>query len=179
MALTATMRRFEIALADADREKYEALDLRVAQHPSESERFLVARVLARALEDAEGMEFSRGLSTDDEPAIWQRDLRGDLRAWIEIGAPSVERLHKATKACKRVVVYAWKQPDELAAAILARPVHRASEIELYALDPDWLDAVAATLDRSNSWSLSITGGALYLAVGDAAFETQPRRVPIG
>jgi uncharacterized protein YaeQ len=179
MALTATMRRFEITLADADREKYESLDLRVAQHPSESERFLVARVIARALEDAEGMEFSRGLSTDDEPAIWQRDLRGDLRAWIEIGAPSVERLHKATKACKRVVVYAWKQPDELAAAILARPVHRATEIELYALDPDWLDAVAATLDRSNSWSLSITSGALMLAIGDAVFETTPRRVPIG
>ena len=179
MALTATMRRFEIALADADRAKYESLDLRVAQHPSESERFLVARVIARALEDGEGVEFSRGLSTDDEPAIWQRDLRGDLRAWIEIGSPSVDRLHKATKACKRVAVYAWKQPDELAAAIVARPVHRAAEIELYALDPEWLDAVAATLDRANTWSLSVTDGELYLAIGEAGFETRPRRIAIG
>jgi uncharacterized protein YaeQ len=82
MALTATMRRFEVALSDSDRGVYEALDLRVAQHPSESERYLVARVLARALEHAEGVEFSRGLAAGEEPALWQHDLRGDLQAWI-------------------------------------------------------------------------------------------------
>src|SRR3954468_20360569 len=108
MALTATVRRFEIALSDTDRGVYETLDWRVAQHPSESERYLVARVLARALEHAEGLEFSKGgVSDDTEPALVQRDLRGDLRAWIEIGSPTPERLHKATKACARVAVYAW------------------------------------------------------------------------
>lgn len=172
------MRRFEIALADSDRERYDTLDLRVAQHPSESERFLVARVIARTLEDAEGVEFSRGLSTDDEPAIWQRDLRGDVQAWIEIGSPSVDRLHKATKACKRVAVYTWKAADELAAAILARPVHRATEVELYEFPATFLDGVAGALDRANTWSLSVSGGTLYLAVGDAVFEAELRRVPI-
>ena len=83
MALPATLRRFEIALADADREVYEQLDWRVAQHPSENERYLVARVIARALEHAEGVDFSRGgVSDDEEPAIVQRDLRGDWLAWI-------------------------------------------------------------------------------------------------
>jgi uncharacterized protein YaeQ len=81
MALPATIRRFEIALADADREVYESLDWRVAQHPSESERYLIARILARALEHAEGVEFSKlGVSDDDEPAIVHRDLRGDWQA---------------------------------------------------------------------------------------------------
>src|SRR5690349_1842635 len=108
MALTATVRRFEIALADSDRGVYEQLDLRVAQHPSESERYLVARVIARALEHADGVEFSRGLAADDEPALWQRDLRGDLQAWIEIGAPSPERLHRASKLGARIVVYGWR-----------------------------------------------------------------------
>src|SRR5258706_12027944 len=117
MALPATMRRFEIALADSDRSIYETLDLRVAQHPSESERYLVARVVARALEHAEGLDFSKGgVSDDDEPALVQRDLRGDRIAWIEIGAPSPDRLHKATKLVARVVVYAWKSPDDIAAA---------------------------------------------------------------
>ncbi|MEZ4369090.1 MAG: YaeQ family protein [Kofleriaceae bacterium] len=179
MALTATMRRFEVALADADHDRYDTLDLRVAQHPSESERFLIARVIARVLQDGPGVEFTRGLSTDDEPAIWQRDLRGDLQAWIEIGQPSVDRLHKASKTGARVVVYAWKAVDELAAAIAARPVHRAAEVEVYALPPEFLDAVAATLDRNNSWSLSITGGALFLAVADVACEAEVRRVAIG
>ena len=171
MALPATLRRFEIALADADREVYEQLDWRVAQHPSESERYLVARVIARALEHAEGVEFSRGgVSDDDEPAIVQRDLRGDWQAWIEVGSPSPDRLHKATKLAPRVAVYAWKNVEQLAAAIAERGVHRAADIALRALPAELLDAVAATLDRVNRWDLSVTGGVLYLAVGTAQFD---------
>ncbi len=180
MALPSLLRRFDVTLADADRGVFDTLELRVAQHPSESEPYLVARVLARALQHAEGLEFSKGgVSDDSEPALVQRDLRGDLMAWIEIGSPSPERLHKASKASPRVVVYAWKRPEELAAAIAERRVHRADELELYALDPAVLDAVATTLDRQNRWDLSVTGGALYLTVGERLFETEVARVPIG
>jgi uncharacterized protein YaeQ len=180
MALTATIRKFEIALADADREVYEQLDWRVAQHPSESERYLVARVIARALEHAEGVEFSKlGVSDDDEPAIVQRDLRGDLQAWIEIGSPTPDRLHKAAKQAPRVAVYAWKNVDQLAAAIAERGVHRADKLVLRALPTELLDAVAATLDRINRWDLSVTGGQLYLAIGAAQFEGAVTPVAIG
>ncbi len=179
MALSATMRKFEIALADSDREIYEQLDWRVAQHPSESERYLVARVLARALEHAEGLEFSRGgVSNDDEPALVQRDLRGDLQAWIEIGSPSPDRLHKAAKLAPRVVVYAWKNVEQLAAAISERGVHRGDEIVVRALPPELLDAIAGTLDRINRWDLSVTGGVLYLAIGTAQFEGAVTQVAI-
>jgi uncharacterized protein YaeQ len=171
MALPATLRRFEIALADSDRAVYEQLDWRVAQHPSESERHLIARVIARALEHAEGVEFSRGgVSDDEEPAIVQRDLRGELQAWIEVGSPSPDRLHKAAKLAPRVAVYAWKNVDQLAAAIAERGVHRAEEIALRALPAELLDRVAATLDRINRWDLSVTGGMLYLAIGAAQFD---------
>jgi uncharacterized protein YaeQ len=179
MALPATMRRFEISLADSDREIYESLELRVAQHPSESERYLVARVLARALEHAEGLDFSKGgVSDDAEPALIRRDLRGDLLAWIEIGSPTPDRLHKATKLAPRVVVYTWRAPGELAAAIAERGVHRADRIELCAFDPAFLDAAAATLDRVNRWELSVSGGALYLSIGGSLHESAVRRVPI-
>ncbi|MBC7978572.1 MAG: YaeQ family protein [Myxococcales bacterium] len=174
------MRKFEIALADSDREVYEQLDWRVAQHPSESERYLVARVIARALEHAEGVDFSKlGLSNDEEPAILQRDLRGDLQAWIEIGSPTPDRLHKAAKRAPRVAVYAWKNVDQLAAAITEHGVHRADELVLRALPAELLDAVAATLDRINRWDLSVTGGQLYLAVGTAQFEGAVTPVAIG
>jgi uncharacterized protein YaeQ len=171
MALPATLRKFEIALADSDRGVYEQLDWRVAQHPSESERYLVARVIARALEHGEGVEFSKGgLSDDEEPAILQRDLRGDLQAWIEIGSPTPDRLHKASKLAPRVCVYAWKNVDQLADAIAAFGVHRADELVVRALPAELLDAVAGTLDRINRWDLSVTGGVLYLAIGTAQFE---------
>jgi len=178
MALTATVRRFEIALADSDRHVYEQLDLRAAQHPSESDRYLVARVLARALEHAEGVDFSRGLAADDEPALWQRDLRGDLQAWIEIGTPSVERLHKASKTGARIVVYAWKGADQLAADLAERGIHRAGEVELHAFEPELLDGIAATLDRNNRWDLSIAGGVLYLGAEGTHFEGSLRRIPV-
>ena len=165
MAIGATLRRFAIALADSDRGVYEDLDLRVAQHPSESDRFCVARVLARALEHGEGVEFGRGVSTDDEPAIWQRDLRGDLVAWIEVGSPSPDRLHKAAKTGARIAVYAWRDPAGLAASLVAERVHRAEEIAVFGLDPGFLDAIAAGLERTQRWELSVAGGELFLATG--------------
>ncbi|AKF10786.1 YaeQ family protein [Sandaracinus amylolyticus] len=178
MTLTATMRRFEIELADSDRGVYETLDLRVAQHPSETDRYLVARVIARCLEHDEGVDFTRGLAESDEPALWQRDLRGDLRAWIEVGSPSADRLHKASKTGARVVVYAWKNVPQLAREIAERGVHRADELALVALDGAYLDAIATTLDRVNRWSLSVSGGALYLTIGGKLLEGGVERVSI-
>lgn len=179
MALPATMRKIQLALADSDRGIYEELELRVAQHPSESDRYLVARVIARALEHGDGLEFSKGgVSDDTEPALVQRDLRGDLVAWIEIGSPSADRLHKATKASPRVVIYTWKNPEQLVDAIRERGVHRAEEIELFAMNPDWLDSIAATLDRTNTWELSVSGGVLYLTINGALFEGSVQRMPL-
>src|SRR5690349_19707008 len=146
MALPATMRKFDISLADSDRGVYEELSWRVAQHPSESERYLVARVLARALEHGDGLEFSKGgVSDDEEPALVQRDLRGDLVAWIEIGSPTPDRLHKATKLCERVVVYTWKKADELRDSIAERKTHRGDETVLNELDGDQRDEIATNL----------------------------------
>ncbi len=170
MALQATMRRFEVNLAHVDKEIYETLELRAAQHPSESERYLVTRVLARILEHAEGLEFAKGgVSDDTEPALVQRDLRGDLQAWIEVGAPTPDRLHKAAKACKRVVVYTWKSAAALREAITERKVHRGTEIEIVELPQDFLDQVAATVERTNKWDISVTGGVIYLTIKDQLF----------
>ena len=91
MALTATIYNFDIELADSDRGVYESLALRLAKHPSESEEYLVARVLAYLVEYADGIEFSRGVSSPDEPAIAIRDLTGAIRTWIDIGTPDAAR----------------------------------------------------------------------------------------
>lgn len=178
MALTATMRRFEIELADSDRSVYETLELRVAQHPSETDLYLAVRVLARCLEHQEGVDFTRGLAADDEPALSQRDLRGDLQAWIEVGSPSPDRLHKASKTGARVVVYAWKSPEQLAREIAKRTIHRQEALELFAVDPAFLGAVAATLDRTNAWSLAVSGGSLYLTIRGRLYESAITRLPI-
>ena len=109
MALTATIYNFDIDLSDSDRGVYETVALRVAQHPSESDEYLIARVLAYLLEHAEGIDFSRGVSEPEEPMISVRDLTGKITSWIEIGTPDSARLHKASKAADRVAVYCHKE----------------------------------------------------------------------
>jgi uncharacterized protein YaeQ len=124
------------------------------------------------------VELTRGLAAAEEPALWQRDLRGDLQAWIEIGSPSVDRLHRASKTGARVIVYGWQRTQELAREIADREVHRRDALELYALDGRFLDRVAAALERMNRWELSVSGGTLYLGIGGALHEGTVERVQI-
>jgi uncharacterized protein YaeQ len=167
MALGATIYVFDIRLADADRAVYETLSMRVARHPSESEEYLLARVLAYCLEYTEGISFSSGgLSSPDEPALAVRDLTGVLKSWIEIGAPEATRLHKASKATPRVAVYAHKDIELLMAKLQGERMHRADAIELYELDRQLLSALTAKLQRRMSFDLSIAERTLYITLGD-------------
>ncbi len=170
MALTATMYRFAIELSDVGRGVYETLDLRVARHPSESVRYMLARVIALCLRYEEGIELGRGVSTADEPAVWIKDLRGDVTSWIEVGQPSPERLHKAQKTGARVYVYAHKDPGPLVRSLEKSPVHRQEELEIHVLPTDVLDALEATVGRNESWSLTVSDGALYLERAGATLE---------
>jgi uncharacterized protein YaeQ len=165
MALGATIYSIEIDLADSDRGIYESLDLRVARHPSESAEYLVTRVLAYALEYTDGIEFSRGISDPDEPAISVRDLRGDLKACIEIGNPDAARLHKASKASPRVAVYTHKDPAQLVARLQGERIHKADAVELWAIDRPFIAHLVERLDRRMSFSLSVTDRELFLSIG--------------
>ena len=166
MALNATIYSFEITLNDTDRGVYQALAFRVAQHPSETAEFLLTRVLAYCLEYGEGIAFSKGLSDPDAPALAIRDLTGVLKSWIDIGTPDTSRLHRATKAAPRVVVYSHKDVAPLLARLAADAVHRAREIEIYALDREFLAGLAARLVRRMCFDLAVTEGSLYLTFDD-------------
>src|SRR5262245_22698065 len=103
MANPSTLYRFKIDLTDVDQGVYESLDVRAPMHPSEAEVFLVTRMLAYALNYAQGLQFSKlGLSEPDDPCISIKDADGAVDLWIEIGNPSARKLHKAAKASRRV-----------------------------------------------------------------------------
>jgi len=164
LALGATIYNFAIRLSNVDRGVYESLALKVARHPSEAEDHLVARVLAYCLEYTEGLAFSRGLSEADEPALAVRDLTGELRAWIDIGAPDAARLHKAAKAAPRVAVYTHKAPAALLRSLAGERIHRVETIELYAFDRELIDGLAARLERRMAFDLSVTDAHLFISV---------------
>lgn len=166
VALTATIYNFDVELADNDRGVYESLALRVAQHPSESDEYLIARVLAYLLEYRDGIEFSRGVSDPESPTISVRDLTGRITTWIEIGTPDAARLHKASKAAARVAAYCHKDPRQWLKQLESAAMHRADDIELYAFDRNFVAALVSRLDRRMALSLSITDRELYLSIGE-------------
>lgn len=170
MALTATVYNFDIQLSDVDRSVYETLALRVARHPSETEEYLVTRVLAYCLEYDEGITFSKGLAEPDEPAVVVRDLTGALRAWIEIGAPDAQRLHKASKASPRVVVYTHKDAARLIQQLSSERIHKAESIEVRSIDRGLLEQLVASLDRRTTWELAVSDGHLYFTIGGMAID---------
>lgn len=165
MALTATIFNFEIDLADSDRNVYETVSLRVAQHPSESDEYLIARVLVYLLEFTEGIEFSRGVSEPEEPMISVRDLTGAIKTWIEIGTPDAARLHKASKTGARVAVYCHKEGAQWLKGLAAANIHRADALEIFTLDRSLIAQMVARLDRRMSFSVSISDRELFIAIG--------------
>ena len=177
MALGATIYHFEVRLSNVDRAVYETLSLKVARHPSESDEYLIARVLAYCLEHVEGIAFSRGgLSDPDEPPIAVRDLTGTLLSWIDIGLPDAARLHQAGKAAPRVAVYTHRDPALLVRELDGARVHRADELEIYAFDRLQIAGLARRLERRMQWDLSVTGGTLYASVGGETLEGELRTI---
>jgi uncharacterized protein YaeQ len=170
MALGATIYQFAIDLADQDRSVYESFELRVAQHPSESPAFMLTRVLAFCLEYEEGIALTPGgVSATDEPAVVVRDATGRVTAWIEVGLPSVERLHRGSKLAGRAAVYTHRDVRQLLASLAGAKVHRAPEIPIVALDPATIEEAAAALERRAALVVSVMDRELHLSIGERGF----------
>jgi uncharacterized protein YaeQ len=179
VALGATIHVFNIELADSDRGVYQPLELRVARHPSETAEYFLTRILAYCFEYTEGIVFSNGLFEPDEPTIAVRDLTGVLRVWIDVGAPEAARLHRASKAAPRVVVYTHKDAGQLAARLSIERIHRVEALELHALDREWLAKLAAKLARRMEFSLTVAERHVYLSLGEETLSCVIERIPVG
>jgi uncharacterized protein YaeQ len=179
MALTSTMYAVKVSLAHVDRGVYEALDFRMAMHPSESPEYFVARLLAYCLEYDEGIGFSKGVSDPDDPTVSVRDLTGTITTWIEIGLPDAARLHKASKAAPRVVVYTHKDPTVWLRQLAGERIHKVERIECYALDRELVQALVERLDRRLSFELSVTDGELFVNLAGTTLTGTVQRLTLG
>lgn len=171
MAAGATVHTFAIELSDTDRNVYQTLELRLARHPSETAPFMLARVLAYCLEYTEGIELSAGIAAVDEPAVLARDLTGRITAWIEVGAPDAERLHRGSKQAPRCAVYTHRSAEPLLAQLAGQKIHRAAEIPVYAFERPFMDEASAALGRRSTLALSVTGRHLYLDIDGKSFSS--------
>jgi uncharacterized protein YaeQ len=178
MALPSTLCRFYIQLSDVTRDVYQPIDLRVAMHPSESPPYLLTRVLAYCLNVQEGIELTQGIATPEEPAIRIQDLTGTILVWIDVGNPSAERLHKASKAAKTVRIYTYRDPEILLKEMEGREIHRRETVSVFSLAPRFLDSLGETLERENEWEILHDDGELTITVGGRVIEGEVRQVAL-
>lgn len=171
--MSTALYRFQINLSDVDRNRYEALDFRLQQHASETLSFLLTRMLAYSLNVEDGLGFSaEGLSNPDDPCLSKPDPKGGMALWIEVGNPSARRLHKAAKASARVRVYSNRNPLPMLKEIASEKVYNAERIEIFAVDPAFLEALEQRLERVNAWDLIHSEGSLTVNVGEDSFSSE-------
>jgi uncharacterized protein YaeQ len=179
MAQTATVHHVQVTLSDVDRAVYEKLDLRLARHPSESARYLLTRLLAYCLSYEEGIAFSKGgLSATDEPPIAVRDPTGILLSWIDIGAPSADRLHKAAKAARRVALFTHFEPRLLQQEAATRAIHRVEAIDVWRFEPAFLDELENVMGRNAVIEVVRNDGKIYVTANGAVKEGEVTRVAL-
>ncbi|QNP41720.1 YaeQ family protein [Lysobacter solisilvae (ex Woo and Kim 2020)] len=174
MASNATVYKAELQVTDLDRHYYASHNLTLAQHPSETDERLMVRLLAFALFADERLAFGRGLSDEDEPALWKRSYSDEIELWIELGQPDESRLRKASGRSRDVVVVgyggnaaeAWWKRN---AAALAR-LRNLTVLELAPAD---VQAATALLARGMRLTAMIQDGELQLMDTDRTVAMRP------
>ena len=169
MALKPTIFKFAIALSVIDENQYLDLNLTVAQHPSETLERMMVRVLAYCLNLDDGLEFTRGLSENDEPDLWQYSLDGRILQWIEVGEPATERLRKASYVAERVHVYSFNSKSEVWWRQSGSEID-ATRIKVFRFDWDEICQLARLVQRTLQLSITVSGLSAFIAAESGSVE---------
>lgn len=179
MALPPTIHRLRLSLTDVERGVYEELDLRLARHPSETMRYMLLRTLAYALCYQEGIAFSReGLCNPDEPPVTVRDATGRTLVWVEVGVPSAERLHKASKGAEEVHLFTVAERAQWEREARRQTIFQHHRIAVWRISPQVLAEIEPLIGRDTKVEVTRTEGALYLALQNQTFEMPLEREPL-
>lgn len=171
MALPATVYRANIQLSDIDRGVYETISTTVAQHPSETEERLVARLLALAIFYQPDLTFTKGLSATDEPDLWLLGPDNRPRLWVEVGLPVAERITKAARHCENVALLACGRALSVWDQQHLPKVEKVANLTVVSVEPALLSSLASQLQRSINWSITISGGSVYVTSGEGTYES--------
>jgi uncharacterized protein YaeQ len=166
MALKATIFKADIQVADMDRHYYGTHLLTIARHPSETDERMMVRVLAFALHAHEALTFGKGLSADDEPDLWQKDLTGAIDLWIDVGQPEERRILKACGRAERVVVYSYSSNSAIWWDQMGSRLERAKNLMVMNLPSATGQALAQLAQRTMQLQCTIQDGQIWLTGGD-------------
>lgn len=181
MALKATIHKATLQISDMDHQVYGEHALTIARHPSETDERMLIRVLAYALwrpaDDLNGaLELAKSLWDPDEPDLWQRDLTGEVKHWVEVGQPDDRRLMKASSRADKVSVLSFSASTPIWWAALANKLTRAPKVAVWQIEPAQSQALAALCERSMQWQVSIQDGTVWVSSDRGTVEIAPKQL---
>lgn len=162
MALKSTIFKADLQIADMDRHYYDGHMLTIARHPSETDERMMMRILAFAIHANSALAFGKGLSADDEPDLWQKDLTGAIDLWIEVGQPDEKRILKACGRASRVIVYSYSSTGTIWWNQIAAKVDRAKNLSVFNLPAAASQALAGLAKRGMQLQCTIQDGQIWI-----------------
>ncbi len=160
MAISSTINKVSLNIADMDRHYYQSHELTIAQHPSETDFRFMIRLVAFMVNASEKLSFTKGLSTDDEPELWEKSLTDEIELWIDLGQPDEKRIRKACGRSRQVIIYTyderkakvwWKQQKE--------KLQRFKNLKVLHINTQGIEAM---VKRSMQFQCNIQDGEIYL-----------------
>ena len=174
MAQKATIYKVELSVCDMDRHYYETHKLTIAKHPSETDERLMVRILAFALNAHENLEFSRGLSADDEPDIWQKSLSGELELWVALGLPSEKIVRQSCGKAGEVIVYCYGgKTAEVWWEKIKNSTTRFHNLQVINFSESDANELAKQASRSMKLQVNIQDGDVMVSVDDSIVYVTP------
>lgn len=175
MALKATIFKANLSVADVDRGHYGDYPLTLARHPSETDERLMIRLLAFALHADPQLEFGKGLSNTDEPALWLKEYSGEIRLWIEVGLPDERTLKRAQGRADQVVVLAYGgRAMDVWWTKEGAALSRLEKLRVLAIDEAQSQALAGLAGRNMQIQCTIQDGQIWLNDGEETLAIEPR-----
>lgn len=168
MAIKPTLYKVDLQLVDTDRNIYDSCKLTLAQHPSETQERMMVRLLAYAVNYHQDLDFSKGLSSQDEPDLWQISPSGEIENWIEVGQASAERMRKGISRSPQVKLYAYGSEVDIWWGKAKSQYEKLPHIEVWQFDSAQTKQLDLMVERKMSLTLSISAGELYLNSDDQA-----------
>ena len=178
MALKATVYKAEVQLSDLDHHVYQQLNLTLAKHPSETDERMMLRLLAFAFHADDDLIFGRGISTEDEPDLWRKNLTGEIELWVDLGTPEPTRLKKASGRAREVVLYAYGgRGVSIWWDKVGSEISRIANLRAFELAADDCAAAAALVKPSMDLQCTIDGGEAWLGNTETSLMIRPE--PLG
>ena len=174
MAQKATIYKVELSVSDMDRHYYETHKLTVAKHPSETDERLMVRLIAFALNAREQLEFSRGLSTDDEPDLWEKSLSGEIELWVTLGLPSEKIVRQSCGKAKEVIIYSYGgRTAEIWWDKIKNSTTRFENLKVINLAEAETNELARQANRSMKLQVNVQEGDLMVSFDDSIVYVDP------